>query len=507
MKFWHKASSAKDLYKEDEGPAFSAVYEDNVRHVQDILVNCCDIERHLFPIGDSNVKACLFFVQGLADSTYMTDNILKPLKNLSLANFKQKQMHTEVKNTISASGKMDVTMHAHAFVMALLSGKAGILIEGFQEAYTVAAADWEERSVEESPAEVAVKGMRAGFVENIRTNTALLRRMIKSPKLKFEKLTVGKYSNTEINISYIEGIVMDQLVQEAKAKIQKICVDGMVGIGSLQENIAEHRFSIFNESYTTERPDRACSSLLEGRLLILMDNAPSVIIAPISISQFVQAIDDYNSNYAMASFSRLLRYIAINMTFLLSGLYISFFSYHHEMIPTDLLKTVSQAREQLPFPIFFEMLILEIAFEILREAGIRLPRAVGQAVSIVGALVIGQAAVAARLVSPPSIIVVALSAIGSFVIPITEAANSYRLMRFGIIVGAGLAGIPGMLCAALLFLIHMCAIRSFGTPYMAPISPFHASDWKDFLIRIPMNYMKNRPVETGNADTRRKNYE
>jgi spore germination protein KA len=499
-----KKPGENDNFPDNGMQVFSKNMDNNVKYISETLSKCCDVESRPIKLGKgAKVDAYIFFVDGMVDADFIAKNVLKPLILLDFDKTDRTKVPTRIYNQLLTVSTVTIEKAPDALIMKILSGHLGILIENERSAFAVAAIGWEERAVEESKAETVAKGPRAGFVESIRINRSLIRRIIKYPGLKIEKLTLGRICNTEINIVYIEGIVMEGLVREVKERIERIDIDGIVNLGMLQEMIDDSTFSVFSQSYSTERPDRACSCLLEGRVVIAMDNSPFVIVAPALIPQFFQSAEDYSSKYVIASFIRLLRFVGLNITVMLSGLYVAIFSYHHEMIPTELLKTVSQAREQLPFPIFLEMLMLEIAFEILREAGVRLPRPVGQAVSFVGALVIGQAAVAARLVSPPSIIVVALTAIASFTIPIAEGADAHRLLRFPVLLAAGAFGLPGIIAALLMLLVHYSGLRSFGVPYLSPISPFSLSDWKDFLIRAPSNFMRTRPVQTGKSNIRR----
>ncbi len=483
---------------------FSKDLDENIKCIQEVLAKCCDLESRPIRIGrNRQIRAHIFFLDGMVDAGFMAANVLKPLMLLDPGDTGGPKLDDEILNSLLPAGTVDIVKSPNILVSRVLSGSIAIIMEGRESAFAIEAIGWQERAVEESQTETVVKGARAGFVENIRVNRSLIRRMIKYPGLKFERLNLGRITNTEVNIAYIDGIVMEGLVEEIKRRIAKIDTDGTADFGMLQEMIDDSTFSIFHQTYSTERPDRACSCLLEGRAVILMDNFPYVVVAPSVITQFFQSAEDYSSKYLVASFERLLRFVGLNITVLLPGLYVAIFSYHHEMIPTELLKSISQAREQLPFPIFLEMLILELSFEILREAGVRLPRPVGQAVSIVGALVIGQAAVAARLVSPPSIIIVALTAIASFTIPITEGSDAHRLLRFPVLLAAGAFGLPGIITAWLMLLVHLAGMRSFGVPYLSPVSPFSLSDWKDFLIRVPPSFMKKRPTQTAKTNIRR----
>ncbi len=483
-------------------------FDKNIKYIHTALSKCCDIKWRKIKIGrESNINAHIFFVDGMVDTAFIAQNILKPLVLLELNQTNRTKMLEEIYDGLLPVSTVTIEQTPDALIMKVLSGSVGILVEGQNNAFTVEAIGWEERPVEESQAETVVKGMRAGFVENIKVNRTLIRRMIKHPSLKIERLILGRLSNTQINILYMEGIVMEGLVGEVKERIGRIDTDGIIGLSGIQETIDDSLFSIFSASYSTERPDRACSCLLEGRVVIMVDNCPFAVIVPSIVSQLIQSPEDYNDKYLPASIMRFLRFVGLIITLIVSGLYVAITSYHHEMIPIELLNTIAQSREQLPFPIFLEMLLLEFTFEILREAGIRLPRPVGPLISFVGAVVIGQATVAARLVSPTSIIIVALTAISSFTVPIIEGGNAIRMLRFPVLFAAGAFGLPGIISVLLLILVHLSGLRSFGVPYLSPISPFALSDWKDLFFRIPMALMKTRPIQTGKANIRRQRWQ
>ncbi|KAB3534855.1 spore germination protein [Alkaliphilus pronyensis] len=499
--FRNNKKKLKEIDESKNTNMFSKDFVENIDYIKNKLSKCCDVEyRPIKIINGLGINAYIFLINGMVDPTFVSENILKPLIKFEFEKDEVASIHEGVYNHLLTVGSVDIEKDLDSLVMKIISGGIGILIENESVAFSVEAIGWKERAVEETASETVIKGMKAGFVENIRTNTSLVRRMIKNPKLKIEKITKGRITNTEINIAYIEGVVLEDLLEEVRQRIERVDIDGIINLGMLQEMIDDSTFSLFSTSYTTERPDRACSCLLEGRVVVLMDNSPFVLIAPSVITQFIQSAEDYSTKYLTASFARILRVVALNINLLLPGLYVAIFSYHHEMIPNKLLKAVADAREKLPFPIFLEMFMLVFAFEILREAGVRLPRAVGQAVSIVGALVIGQAAVSAKLVSPPSIIVVALTAICSFTIPITEATNAYRLLTFIVLFAGGILGIPGIIAVSLIILVNISQLRSFGVPYLSPISPLSLSDWKDFIIRVPIQFMKKRPTQTAKSN-------
>lgn len=320
-----------------------------------------------------------------------------------------------------------------------------------------------------------------------------------------EQKTVGRLSKTDLVITYIEGIAEDSLIQEIHDRIDRIDIDAIVESGYIEELIDDNPFSVFPLVGHTERPDRVVGNLLEGNVGIIIDNTPFCLIAPQTFFQLIQSPEDYYQRYITASFIRMLRYLNLIISLLLPSIYIAVTTFHQEMLPTSLLLSLAAAREATPFPALIEALMMEIAFEGLREAGVRLPRAVGSAVSIVGALVIGQAAVEAGIVSSPMVIIVATTGIASFIIPGYEQANSIRILRFPMMFLAGFMGLYGIFLGVLILQIYILRLRSFGVSYFSPVAPLEVSNLKDIFVRAPWWAMKRRPGYQGKNKTDRIN--
>jgi len=312
----------------------------------------------------------------------------------------------------------------------------------------------EGRAINEPTTEPVVRGPKDGFVESLSINASLIRRRIRSSRLKLELFKIGSLTQTSIGVFYIQGIVNDKLVEEVRKRIKRIEIDGILESGYIEELINDEPVSIFPLIQTTERPDRTAGSLLEGRVVILVDNTPMNLIVPCTFVSLLQASEDYYTPAPFASFIRIIRFIALNIALLLPALTIAAFSFHQELIPTTFITNVSSARQDLPLPIAAEVLLMEFTFEILREAGVRLPKAIGQAVSIVGGLVIGQAAVTAGYVAPVPVIVVAMTAIASFTIPNYAAGVSIRILRFFLLILASILGGVGIMLGLMVILIH-----------------------------------------------------
>ena len=377
--------------------------------------------------------------------------------------------------------------------MHLLSGDTILFLDGSNKVIIAGTQGGERRSVTEPSSQTVIRGPREGFTESIRTNTSLLRRKIKSPNLWLEEMKIGRVTKTDIGMMYIKGIVSEEIVDEVRKRLSHIDIDGILESGYIEELIEDTNFTLFPTVYHSERPDVIAANLLEGRVAILVDGTPFSLIVPSTFNMFFQAAEDYYNRFDVGSLIRLLRFLSFFIGLLLPSLYVAIITFHQEMIPTPWLLKLAVQREGVPFPAFVEAIIMETVFEILREAGVRMPRSVGNTISIVGGLVLGQAAVEAGIVSPAVVIVVSLTAIASFVSPAYNIGITARMLRFFFLFASSFMGIYGMACLLLLMLLHMCSLKSMNVPYMAPYGPAILSDMKDTLLRVPMKVMKTRP--------------
>ena len=349
-----------------------------------------------------------------------------------------------------------------------------------------------------------VRGPREGFSENIRVNTALIRRKIKDPSLWMESKEIGRLSKTNVAIMYINGVADDKIVKELHSRLDRIDIDGILESGNIEEFIQDSQYSPFPTVYNTERPDVVAAALLEGRIAILVDGTPFVLIVPALFVQFFQSSEDYYQRAIMASLIRLLRFFAFGISLLAPALYIAAITFQQEIIPPPLLISLAAQREGVPFPAFIEAVIMEITFEILREAGLRMPRVIGAAMSIVGAFVIGTAAVEAGIISAAMVIVVSITAISSFVSPTYDIAIAGRILRFLFMGMAASFGLFGIMVALIALILHLTSLSSFGVPYMAPLAPYSASGQKDTFIRLPIWKLLSRPKYISKNSVRQK---
>ena len=394
---------------------------------------------------------------------------------------------------IPVSGAKPVADIAGA-VREISIGGAVLLIDGRPGGVAFVLSNWEKRSPDEPKAEPVIRGSREGFTETIADNTAQLRRKIRSPQLKMREFEIGRLSRTRVIVAYIEGLADAALIEDVTARLGRIDIDGILESGYIEELIEDNPWSPFPQVLSTERPDAAAASLLEGRVVLLVDGTPFALVVPTSLFSLLQSAEDYYQRFWISTSIRWLRYLFFLLSLLLPSVYVAVLTYHQEMLPTTLLLSMARSREEVPFPALVEALLMEITFEALREAGVRLPKQVGTAVSIVGALVIGEAAVSAGLVSAPMVMVVSLTGIASFTIPRYSAGFAFRMLRFPIILLAGTLGLLGIMLGVLAIIVHMCRLRSFGVPYLYPLSPMNGNAMRDIFIRAPWWMLGARPL-------------
>ena len=492
-----------DNYRQKQDPASPAElliqreYQDNLARMKRELGNSTDLVVREIKIGQN--QGALVFIDGLVDAKTISEFVVETMmdKNIPNENF---DIFQYALNKTIALGSVKTITNWNELYDLLLSGCTIIFLNGYNKAICGETKGFEKRSIDEPSQQLSIRGPKDSFTETLRVNTALIRRRIKSPNLWIDSMKIGRVAQTDVAIMYIKGIADDKIVQEVKTRLNRIDIDAVIDSGYIEQLIEDETFTSFPTTYHTERPDVVSSQLLEGRIAIVSDGSPYVLTVPAIFVQFFQAPDDYYSRFDLSTSIRFLRIIAFFISLIGPSLYIAATTYHQEMIPTTLVIAIAAQRENVPFPAFFEALIMEVTFEILREAGLRLPRAVGQAVSIVGALVIGQAAVQASIVSPVMVIVVAITAIANFSTPVFAMAISARLLRFALMLLAAFIGLFGIMIGLMLMAIHLCSLRSFGVPYMSPLAPYNREDQQDVFIRYPLWAFKNRPkyISEGN---------
>lgn len=482
----------------------SANLELNLALIRKLLGSPQDLVIREFSLSNDH-RAAIVLIDGLADRELINERVLEALmldkdieklpgSNELLALIKKKCLP-------NISVREDKTMNE--IINNIIAGNTILLLGGAEAALIVASEGWKERAVSEPLTEGVVRGPRDGFTETLRTNTSLIRRRIKSPDLRIEPFKLGKQTQTNILIMYLAGIAKEDVINEVKARLGQIKIDGVLEGGYIEEYIEDHPYSPFPQIEHSERPDKVAAAILEGRVAILVDTTPFVLVVPTVFMQFLQSAEDYYERYFVSSLVRILRLIALFVSVTLPSVYIAMTSFHQEMIPTPLALSIAASREGVPFPAVGEALLMGVFFEILREAGVRLPRPTGQAVSIVGALVIGQAAVEAGIVSQAMVIVVALTGISSFALPAYNVAIAGQLIRIGLVLLAGVLGLPGILAGLSFVFIHLCSIRVFGVSYLSPVTYSLAKGYKDVFVRSPWWSLSRRSDTTAEQNEKR----
>lgn len=497
-----QADISQEAYSESrlEAMKLATSLAQNIETLKKIVGANADLVSRGFTLGRTEViSAVIFYFDNLIDSEHIDSNIMQSLLTdsygLGLNTGTEIVKELSLGNLITRA-QIEKSNNMKELMDGLLVGEAVLLIEGIDQVYIISAKGYEHRTVAESDVEPVVRGSRDAFIEVLSTNLGLIRRRIHSPNLVFESLKVGRVTQTTVCIGYIRGICSSKLVDEVRLRISKIDIDGVLGSTYIEELINDAPLSLFPKVRNTERPDAASSALLEGRMVVIVDNTPVALIIPGEFFSLLQSSEDHYNEYIFSTLIRFLRYISYAIGLTLPSFYIAIANFHQDLVPTKLLVSIISARTGVPLPNFVEAILMEGTFEILREAGLRLPRPLGQSVSIVGALVIGQSAVQASLVSPLMVIVVSLTGIAIFTIPQYNIAHPVRILRFPLMIVTSILGLYGLMLGLLFLLLHLCSARSFGTPYLTPLAPFKARDLKDTIVRAPLWSFNGRPRST-----------
>lgn len=471
---------------------------DNIDEIHRILGNSADLQIKVFQIDPSNsVHACLVYLKGLSEQ----QSIDEFLSTVVLHNQRDISEHLDD----LPFGQLKKCDEWNTVIQTVLSGDLILFVDGINKGLILETDKQEFRSVEESKAEPVVRGPKESFTETIEVNVAMIRRKIKDPNLQINSKQIGRSTNTDVVVIHLKGVANEKIVAEVHARLSQIDIDGILESGNIEELIEDDIYTPFPTIFNSEKPDVIAAGLLEGKVAIIVDGTPFVLLVPALFVQFFQSAEDYYQRWDIASLLRLLRVFSFFISLLGPAFYIALTTFHHEMLPTNLLISLAAQREGIPFPAIFEAILMEVTLEILREAGIRLPVAVGQTISIVGALVIGQAAVEAGFVSPAMVIVVSITAISNFIIPSYNLAISIRILRFLFMLAAATFGLYGIALALFALSLHLCSLRSFGVPYMSPLAPYNSQDQKDSLIRLPQSHLFTRPKMIQQKDNVRQN--
>jgi len=506
MKFFKKSNVKSNKINEPASVLrINKDIQENITQLKKELGNSSDFEVNYFKFNNNKNLICAnIYIKGLVDKT-----IINGL-SLELAKLKHECYNTKsdinfevLMSYFSGLRELKEGSDFEALYDDLLSGNTVFLIDGCNKFFTISTGTDEGRSSEEPTSQTVIRGPKDGFTEKINSNILLIRKRIKNKALRMENLFIGSVTKTTISLMYIDKIARDEIVQEIKTRLGKIEIDSILDGGNIEELIKDDRYSIFPTFLASEKPDAVAAALLEGRVAILVDGTPYVITAPALMVEFFQSSEDYYHHFIVSSMMRFLRYIAFFLTLLVPATFIAITTFHQEMVPTPLLVSIAAQREGVPFPALIEALLMEFTFEILREAGVRMPRAIGPAISIVGALVLGQAAVEAGIISAAMVIVVSITAISSFAIPNYEMSNAIRVVRFSLMFLAGVLGLYGVFIGLIILTLHLCKIKSITVPYLTPIAPKIKYGNNDTIFRFPIWKMKYRPIGISGTNTTR----
>lgn len=476
--------------------------KNNLDIIKKELTNCDDLIIREFKIFNK-FSCALIIIDGLTSGEYIHNMILKTLmveiNNTSSAKeiTTAKELFINLQDNLITLIDVKVTMYIEEILDSLLAGNSILLVNDEKKCFIIETKGWEDRGVVEATSQTVIRGPKDSFNETLRTNTMLIRRRIKDKNLRIINKTIGTRSKTEIAILYIEDIVNNKIVDEVHERIDRIKIDGILDSSYVEQLIQDHPYSLFPTVHNTERPDSAVGALFSGYVIIIVDGSSYVLVVPCLLTTLLHTPEDYYHKFQFGTFIRVLRFISLLLALLSPSIYIAITTFHQEILPTELLISITSQREGIPFPAFVEALLMEITFEILREAGVRMPRAIGSAISIVGALVLGEAAVQAGLVSPVMVIVVSLTAISSLIAPSYNLGISIRLLRFLFMILAATLGMFGIITGLMIIGLHLTSIRSFGIPYLYPISPVNKQGLKDSIIRYPLWEITHRPSLLG----------
>lgn len=499
----HQAEQKRDA---QESTGESAVENSNLvpKHIEEVKEKLKDtfhlpqnkdiVVREFFVGTERQWKAMAVFVDGMADKNTINSHILEPLMLLAHLSDETESSRIEtVEKTLLPGNQLEKNEKWSDMVQGILSGSTGVFIDGVSQGMVVETKGWEHRTVGLAQTEPVVRGPHDAFTESFRANTGLLRSRLRSEHLVTEMIPIGRLGRTDVAVMYIDGLTNKSLVDEVKRRLKAIDVDFAADSGLIEQFIEDSPATWIPQIMSTERPDRVAHMLAEGHVAIFVGNSPFALTVPVVLWSLVQTSEDAYIKFPFGTFLRFLRWSAMFTAVLLPAFYIAVSNYHPEMIPTDLLLAIAGSREQVPFPAIVEVLLMEFSIELIREAGIRIPSIIGPTIGIVGALIIGQAAVQAGIVSPLLVIVIAVTALASFTIPNYNLSFAVRVGRFLFLFAAAMFGFYGIALMLIVLGAKLAVHKSFGVPFLSPVVPSSDSS-PDVFIRGPSYQMNQRPA-------------
>lgn len=441
-------------------------------------------------------QAVLICMEGMVNIQVVAQGILNPILNSNPNTAVPKEQFAFLRDQVLALSELvqfETLEELYGFIM---SGFAAILVNGMAAGLAIGVQGFNFRSVSEPDTEVMQRGSREGFVEVIRINISMIRRRMKTPDLRFEMMKIGKKTKTDVCMCYMRSAVSEEILRNVRERLQSIPLETVLESGYIQPYLEDKPLSLFTGVGTCERPDTLCGKMTEGRIGILVDGTPMALVVPYLFIENFQSMDDYADRPYFSTFTRLLKYIAFFISILLPGLFVAIGTYHQELFPTPMLYNLAAAEASQPFSLMTEALIIHFIYELMREAGLRLPKPIGHAVGIIGGLVIGDAAVKAGLIGAPMIMIVALTAISSFVIP--KLYEPIAVLRFLFIIVGGTLYFLGLMLVLTAVVVNLCAIDPYGIPYSAPISPLRIKSLRDVIVRRGWKHLSQKTVKVQN---------
>ena len=468
--------------------------EENLKYVSEIFDKCDDlIIRRINIGGNPAYGAAIIYINGMPEEEYIEQSVIQRLIDAFIDNEDENNINI-IPQRLLGLNEGNILKNLTKVFDAIVNGDTVLIIDGVDHVLDIFTQDPPTRAIEEPQTETVIRGPREGFTEAIDINVTLIRKKIMNPNLKVENMRIGTQTRSKVKIIYLSNIANPKIVEEVKNRLSRIELDSGLDSTYISEYIQDPTpYSIVPTTYKTEKPDKAASKILEGRVLIFADGSPIALIVPCVFIEFLHSSEDYYSNAVFATVSRFIRAGAFIVAILLPAFWVSIVTYHIELIPTSLVVSVIKARSGVPFSSLWETFFMMLIFEVLREAGIRMPRTVGQTISVVGAVIIGQAAVQAGLVSVPVIIIVSVTTLSSYTIPSPEMIDMTLLPRFILLFMGGYFGLVGVLSLMIIFLTYMVSLRSFGVPFMGGYAPIAGDTLQDSLVRMPLETMKKRP--------------
>ncbi len=481
----------------EENRKLSTSLSENLSIMMNEFKDCDDIKNRTMKLGkQAEVEACIFYVEVAINNITIEESVIGKLIGKLMDMPKEEQYKFLNDNALGITDVKELYT-VEEVIMGVMIGDGVIFIDGYDKAIKIKSKGYPMMGVGKSDLEKVIRGSREGFADALKCNTALIRKRVRSNKFKVKEKIIGSTTNTTVAIAYVEGVARQSVIDEITKRIDNLDIDGLTDTGIIEQLTEENKYSPFPQFQTTERPDKAAMAVMDGRVIVFVDNTPVALMLPTSYNNFFQTVDDYYNRHQVVTFIRLVRYFASFLAMALPALYLAVVNYHPEILPTPLVYSLAAARENVPFPALIEVLILEFSFELLSEAGVRIPGPMGSTVGIVGGLIIGQAAVTANIVSPIIVIIVAMTALASFAIPNEELSSAYKLLKYFLIACAYFFGFFGIIAGLIVILRHLASLKSFGFPYLLPMVSDEINDnedKKDFIFRAPIEKLKKSSI-------------